>query len=275
MSWFQDAVSKWPSLSLCPGCRKLRGSSSRTGRGTDTVGRPGSAPAAGGRWRRPLSPRGPVPFSGILGFASSLPGSSHLSPTESSFASVLSGTRGHRSSRGGRRIFLGDLGSSDHYFPEAPSHLPAPRRRDWACIGGAIKVGPCTSYNQHWGLNACVTFRPCGLQDADAGGFVNLIAVLKCTEPPYKVLFIVVSVDAGDNTVTVAWSQLQLSRRLVSYLLWRMGESSVNLNLNLGEAGLISDRLMSQRSHRAGSFKAWRAFLEATPTSLPVTYFLF
>lgn len=88
-------------------------------------------------------------------------------------------------------------------------------------------------------------------------------------------LFIVVGVDAGDNTVTGVWSQLQLSRRLVSYLLWGMGELSVNLNFNLREAGLISDRLMSQQLHRAGSFKAWRAFLEATPTSLPVTYFLF
>lgn len=84
-------------------------------------------------------------------------------------------------------------------------------------------------------------------------------------------LFIVVGVDAGDNTVTGVWSQLQLSRRLVSYLLWGMGELSVNP----GEAGLISDRLMSQQPHRAGSFKAWRASLEATPTSLPVTYFLF
>lgn len=83
-----------------------------------------------------------VPPSGILGFALSLPrpGNSHLFPTESSFASVLSGTRGYRSSRDSRRAFLGDLGSSDHHFPEAPSHLPAPRRRDWECIRGAGKV---------------------------------------------------------------------------------------------------------------------------------------
>lgn len=68
----QDTMSKCPSLSPLPRCRNLRGRESglcavrlRSGRGTASVGRPGSARAAGGRWRRHLSLRGP--------------GSSHLS----------------------------------------------------------------------------------------------------------------------------------------------------------------------------------------------------
>lgn len=83
-----------------------------------------------------------VPPLGILGSVPFLPrsGSLHLSPIESSFASVPSGTPGRTSSRGGRKAFLGDLGSLVHHFLEAPRHLPVPRRRDREGIGGSTKV---------------------------------------------------------------------------------------------------------------------------------------
>lgn len=48
-----------------------------------------------------------------------------------------------------------------------------------------------------------------------------LIAAPKCTEPPCKVLlFLVVVATAVRNTVTVAWSQLQLPRWPISFPLW-------------------------------------------------------
>lgn len=47
-----------------------------------------------------------------------------------------------------------------------------------------------------------------------------LIAAPKCTEPPCKVLLFLVVATAVLNTVTVAWSQLRLPRRPISFLLW-------------------------------------------------------
>lgn len=170
MSWLPDAVSKWPSLSPCPRCQKLRGSSSRPGRGTATLGRPGSASAVGGRWRPHLSPRGPE--SSLL----SLPRGAwdshrpcrdlvvHTCPPQNP-ASNLSplglGDISLRLPRGSRRAFLGDLGRSDHHFPEAPRSAGHPR-------------GHQGRHNQPWGLRACVTFRPCGLEGCRCRWFCKL-----------------------------------------------------------------------------------------------------
>lgn len=138
-----------------------------------------------------------VPPLGILGSVPSLPrsGSLHLSPIESGFASVPSGTPGRTSSRGGRKAFLGDLGSLVHHFLEAP---PPPSRAEAQGPGGHRRVhqghlcaSRSTTHNQHRGLSTSVIFAVLsGLvalrMQADAGGFVNLIAVLKCTEPPLQ-----------------------------------------------------------------------------------------
>lgn len=86
-------------------------------------------------------------------------------------------------------------------------------------------------------------------------------------------LFIVV-VAAGDNTVTVVWSQLR------SYLGEGVRDGlSVNLNFNLRQAGLISDRVtgLHPNSHIEQSWHLQRleSFLRGHTNLSTVTYFLF
>lgn len=99
-----------------------------------------------------------------------------------------------------------------------------------------------------------------------------LIAAPKCNEPPCKVLlFLVVVAPAVRNTVTVVWSQLQLPRRPISFLLWeRVSEPCSRLKNHLTSAEqefwfqIEKLRLMSQRS-LPGCVASYRLLRHSAP----------
>lgn len=154
------------------------------------------------------------------------------------FASVPAGTWG----KGGGARLLGDsqkglffffkrLGQTKSVLLQVLCHLPTLRSKDppgWT----SQRHLPCLLLRMFvWGLGTlCATpgqrfvfvlSSPTLWSCRCMWLCKPLIASPKCNEPPCKVLlFLVVFAPAVRNTVTVAWSQLQLPRRPISFLLW-------------------------------------------------------